>query len=1659
MIVGGASSAWGDTYKKATSISVGDVVVFVVEGQGSTGNAGRELTSISTTSTKYGIGTDYKTTPAGTMSFEVVEGYNKTGVAFKNGSNYLYWTSGNSLATNSTLSANTSWSVSFNNGNAVILNNSDNNRQIWWNTGSPRFACYTGKTTSSSGYASIQLYKKAYNVTYVANGGTGTMTDSNSPYFKDATVTLLDNAFTAPDGYTFNGWVVTDASSNTVAVSNNQFTMPAKNVTVTAQWQAAGDYINAAPSTASIDIAGDVAEFTLSTNLADPTYSIAYYTTSAGDETTAKPSWIGDVEFSENTLNIVVNANTGAARTAYLKVYSGDTYSSVITINQAAITVETPAFDVTAGTYFEDQLVDITCETDGATIYYTTDGSTPTNESTEYDGNGVTISATKTLKAIAIKNGVSSEVASAAYTIIHPLATMDAIFEAATTAGSTATSHYVTFNNWVVTGVSGKQAFVTDGTKGFIVFKNSSGTNPTGFAVGNILSGTVQASLQLYNGSAEFTTLTSSTTGLTVKTGGTVSPYVTTIDDLSGVNTGALIRLNGVTYDSTYGVLEDASENTITPYTTLYTGSYVNTTKYNVTGVYQQQSSAPHRILPRSSADIVEVTDPTITVESSLTVPNYIVGTAEPTYETLTVNGSNLTADITLSLGVSSNFEMSTDLENWTNSLTLTETDGSVTDAEVAIRLKAGLSKGAYEGTLTLSSTGATNATVSLSGSVTGQTYAIEQYTAPATAHGTITFSPESPIAEDATVTLTAEPAAGYTFTADSWVFYKESGGDFVVDNSITVTDNQFTMPAYAIWVDGTFAPIAVTGVTLNKSTASIGVGDTETLTATIAPTNALNKTVTWTSDNTSVATVTAAGVVTGVALGSARITATTEDGDFEATCVVTVENVVTFDCSSDTKTSKNGVSFTCDGISTTDGFKFYKSSESTFSVTNGKITKIVFTCTASGTAKYGPGSFGTGAPTGYSYEGTTGTWTGKASSVTFTATDNQVRATKIKVTVDTVATPTFSVAGGEYSEAKSVGISCATDGASVYYTIDGSTPTSSSTAYSSAIDITETTTLKAIAIKSGVESKVATATYTMNRPDAPTFDPEEGIFNAAFTLHLSAADGATIYYTTNGDTPTSSSTEYSDGVSISTATTTVKAIAVKSGLTSDVASATYTYDTRPAPTFTLSATALDLKVNETSSVVSLTTNSDGAVTFSCEDAAVTLTGTGNSRTISANAAGEYTVNVATAATSNYLAGAGTITVTVTKKATTMVLTPTFSSKDLYVTKSGSVTGVPQYNSSDIDGAAVTYTSSDTKVATVAADGTITFKKAGSTTITASYAGNAEYEECSATYDLDLTDSTPQEAEVTVSLNSTSLGSTAPDGKTVTVNNVSVTTNTGSSTNDLVANDGHVRMYKNSNMVVTAPTGYVITKIVFTEPSSDKTWNDSPTASTGTYSSKSWSGTASSVTFTFSAGQCRIASITVTLAPTVTITAAKYATYCSPHDLDFSKTGIKVYKAKVSGDKAKLTEISDGIVPAGTGVILYKDVAEATTIAVPVTESDATITDNELVGTTARVLVKKTEDDVNFNYILQAGPVFNMAKTEGAYMPANRAYLSTTVDVSASGARLSVVFEDDQTTGIADVRSKKADVRGGIYDLQGRKVMNPVKGGLYIKNGRKIVIK
>jgi len=163
-------------------------------------------------------------------------------------------------------------------------------------------------------------------------------------------------------------------------------------------------------------------------------------------------------------------------------------------------------------------------------------------------------------------------------------------------------------------------------------------------------------------------------------------------------------------------------------------------------------------------------------------------------------------------------------------------------------------------------------------------------------------------------------------------------------------------------------------------------------------------------------------------------------------------------------------------------------------------------------------------------------------------------------------ATPVFSPPAGAYSVAQTVSISDATSGATIYYTTDGTAPTASSTKYTGAITVGSTETIEAIAVASGYSnSAVASATYTITpvvMPVAatPAFSPAAGTYSAAQSVSISdATAGATIYYTTNGTAPTTSSTKYTGAITVGS-TETIEAVAVASGYTnSAVASATYT--------------------------------------------------------------------------------------------------------------------------------------------------------------------------------------------------------------------------------------------------------------------------------------------------------------------------------------------------------------------------------------------------------------------------------------------------------------------------------------------------------------------
>ena len=198
-------------------------------------------------------------------------------------------------------------------------------------------------------------------------------------------------------------------------------------------------------------------------------------------------------------------------------------------------------------------------------------------------------------------------------------------------------------------------------------------------------------------------------------------------------------------------------------------------------------------------------------------------------------------------------------------------------------------------------------------------------------------------------------------------------------------------------------------------------------------------------------------------------------------------------------------------------------------------------------------------------------TWTVSTAgsyALTARAYDNfglQTNSGVVNITVTNttqVAPPYFSEPAGTYAGTQAVAIATLSSGATIYYTTNGSTPSSTAgTLYSIPVTISANATLEAIAYANGLTaSPVSSSVYTIQCA-VPSFTPAAGEYGAAQTVTISTATGgAAIRYTTNGTTPSSTvGTLYSSAVSIS-GSCTLQAIAYATGMaSSNVNSGLYT--------------------------------------------------------------------------------------------------------------------------------------------------------------------------------------------------------------------------------------------------------------------------------------------------------------------------------------------------------------------------------------------------------------------------------------------------------------------------------------------------------------------
>ena len=183
-----------------------------------------------------------------------------------------------------------------------------------------------------------------------------------------------------------------------------------------------------------------------------------------------------------------------------------------------------------------------------------------------------------------------------------------------------------------------------------------------------------------------------------------------------------------------------------------------------------------------------------------------------------------------------------------------------------------------------------------------------------------------------------------------------------------------------------------------------------------------------------------------------------------------------------------------------------------------------------------------------------------------------------------------------------------------------------------------------------------------------------------------------------------------------------------------------------------------------------------------------------------------------------------------------------------------------------------------------------------------------------------------------------------------------------------------------------------------------------------------------------------------------------WATLCLPFAVE-TPNGLTAYtgQADTQAGTVALTEIEDGLVPAGNGVVL-KGSAETYTLAIQPDAEARTLEGNDLSGTTTA------------QPLSEAGTVYVLGKnngTAGFYLPneaqteltANKAYLGgTPTQALAAGYRF--VLGDDETTGIGSVQTPDGPTADQpCYDLQGRRVGQPRQGGVYIQGGKKVYIR
>lgn len=806
----------------------------------------------------------------------------------------------------------------------------------------------------------------------------------------------------------------------------------------------------------------------------------------------------------------IVLTNTASSGHARLKILSV-TYSAGGTPS-----VATPTFSPEAGNYTTAQNVTISCATEGATIYYTTDGTTPTYEVTGINGTQYTspiaISETTTLKAIGVKQGMSnSNVATAAYNFPVVYATI-----AAWKADHTSTSTVVSSISGELTAVyqNGNSLYVQDATGGLLIYGNLGKT----YSNGDVISGGVSGTSTLYNGTIEFIPTSTFPEGVS---GTPVQPTVVTAAAIAtnfDTYAGRLVKIEGATFDAdhTFATNNTAGrtatftqgQTTMTCYDSFKVLAGLQVTQGQVADITGLVGcyNATKQIFPRSTDDIATPQPTSYTVSIAQGITNGTV-TATPTsaaesdtitvtatpdnnYElaTLTYTYAGVATPIDIdqttmkflmpAADVTINATFSEVVIETVATPTFTPAEGEYTEAQnvtIACTTEGATIHYTIDGTNPTENSATYTTAIAISETTTVKAIAMKQGmndSEIATATYTINIVPP---AEETAYTLITN--ANALIAGDKYIIVGIKSGNYkamgkqntnnrtAVD--VTPVENVITLTPATTNDDGVFE------LTLGQENNYWTLYDAVNGGYLYAASSSANylKTQAENNDNGQwTIEIASSGVATIKAQGT------------------NTRNWI--------RLNNNGSPFSCYGSGQLDVY-LYKAGDIptpsyyTVSVAEG-ITNGTISVDTTSNLVGGETITVTATPNqGYELSTLTYTYAGVANPINIDQTTMQFTMPSADVTVNAtftelahVANPTFTPAAGSFINAQQVSIACTTEGATIHYTIDGTDPTTNSAVYSEAFTVSTTTTVKAMAVKTGLNnSDVVSATYTIIEP------------------------------------------------------------------------------------------------------------------------------------------------------------------------------------------------------------------------------------------------------------------------------------------------------------------------------------------------------------------------------------------------------------------------------------------------------------------------------------------------------------------------------------------------------------------------------------------------